>query len=297
MEPVYIQVPGNWLAAMGQDNRGYGTYRLRLRLPADRHQSYGLRLLNFESASTLFVNGRQVFQSGRPATSAGDYVPSPLPYTAFFTVSSDDVEILIHGSSYHSIFRPGLAGPVLLGSEDAVGHSQWLSSGLQLSMAIILVMHVIYVLILYFTRAGGRELLYVALLGLSGALQALVVDDKLLLKWTGASYEWGVKLAVLALGGSALAVFFGSKLCRARPVPAAKKLNTPYPRVAHNYHDIDTFPVCLVLVLPDSPTIYRRFPFCTLAFSAFCAPGGRGEHLSASSNRSSNFKRNLGDCQ
>lgn len=60
----YIQVPGNWTESFHSNGQktvyGHGTYCLRIQLPKNDQQIYGLRFKDIRTAATAYVEGKQI---------------------------------------------------------------------------------------------------------------------------------------------------------------------------------------------------------------------------------------------
>ncbi|REK76842.1 histidine kinase [Paenibacillus paeoniae] len=106
---TFIQVPGNWngqsLAnGVEMNGKGFGTYRLLVEgVPTDRQLAISKRYIRF--ADALFVDGKQLGQSGTPSADPTLYEPRNMPYTTYFFAEKPELEIVIQVANYE--YRDG----------------------------------------------------------------------------------------------------------------------------------------------------------------------------------------------
>ncbi|MFD3270477.1 ATP-binding protein [Paenibacillus dendritiformis] len=196
-----LQVPGNWKANVFEAGYGYGTYRLRILIDPAEGKSLAIRVPNIQNSSELYVNGRLLAHSGVPAADAEHNIAQNIPYSVFFVPDGGEVELVIHAANFMNRRIGGIARPLLFGTAEAVTGATWLSIGTQLMVCIVLFMHVVYAIILYFIGGRQKALIYFSLLVISAIIMTLVDDDKVLLDWLQLDYEWYVKLIYIAMFG------------------------------------------------------------------------------------------------
>ncbi|MFD1849712.1 ATP-binding protein [Oceanobacillus bengalensis] len=198
VSPIQLDTPHKWNTAFEDDQSfTFGTYRLRIFLDAEDLHTFGLRLNKLNNASTVYVNGERVGGSGQAATTEEQHKGSSVPYTVAFNPDQNEVEILIHASSSRN--NGGIVKPIRFGTVEAVHYQNLLSIGLQLILCIVLLLHSIYVFILYFMRSAvSKSLLYLTLLFISGIITVLSSDDKILFNFVSVGYDWEIKVAYLS---------------------------------------------------------------------------------------------------
>jgi len=195
-DSLYISVPGSWGSLTSSHNEspyGFGSYRLRILTDPDADQIYSLRINGISSASELFVNGRSLARSGQPASSAEQYIPRDAPYTASFTTSSSEIDIVIQVANFHNPLTGGIMGSIKFGAQAAVSAESNFSIGSQLAVCLILLLHAAYSCILYFLGIRQRALLYFSLIIVCAIMTILIVDDKIIHSWFPINYEWEMK--------------------------------------------------------------------------------------------------------
>ncbi|RXZ80811.1 response regulator [Paenibacillaceae bacterium] len=197
----YTLVPGNWNFEDPLSNSskiGYGTYRLRIAVPDDAVSSYGIRVQGISTSSALFVNGKQMGQSGIPAADEKHHVAGIVPYSASFPANEGEIEIVLQVANYHSLTKGGITNSILFGEAGAVQRAVTFSEGSQLAVVIVLVIHAIYAIILFSIGARQKLLIYFTLLIVSAIFITVLDDHRLLLVWSSINYEWNVRLLCIS---------------------------------------------------------------------------------------------------
>ena len=116
-----IQVPGNWFSlnpdeAFHRRAYGYGTYVVRLHLPANQ-EGFALKIPNIQTAYRLYVDGELKVQRGQPGTSEDSSIPNAR--TAILYLPADQAAVrtlVIQTSNYHFSSSSGIWSPIELGS-------------------------------------------------------------------------------------------------------------------------------------------------------------------------------------
>lgn len=201
-EKKFIQVPVAWerYFQQGTDTSFlYGTYRLRILLDDKNGQTFQLKTYEINNASAVYVNGLLAAGSGRPSEDQKLYQPWDIPYTIPLPADSKTIEIIIQVANHAG--NGGITKAIHFGTVEAQHHRTQLSVGLQLLLCIVLLVHSLYALMLYFLGAANKGLFYFALVILCAIISVLAVDDKLLLVWFPLPFEISVKIAILSYIG------------------------------------------------------------------------------------------------
>lgn len=106
------EVPGNWnslVSDKGDSTFGYGSYRLRIQVQADPNRVYGIRIPTLASSSELYVDGRLVGHSGKPAADPERYMARAVPYSASFSTNRSEIEIVLHIANFDDRLAGGLS--------------------------------------------------------------------------------------------------------------------------------------------------------------------------------------------
>lgn len=207
-EPAaYIDVPGNWSHTFAKDNNAsyrYGTYRLRIWLPAGEPQAYSIRTGNLKFASAVYANGTLLQQLGQPSESEAQFIGKNRPATIELPTGVETIDLYIQMSSPAP--KGGITTAMWFGTNDAIQYKTTLSAAMQLILCVVILLHGLYAIILFFIGPSHKTLIYFSLLVLTAVLSVLVDDDRLLFHWFNVSFEWGTKLILIAYMGIAAVV-------------------------------------------------------------------------------------------
>ncbi|MEK3788025.1 hybrid sensor histidine kinase/response regulator [Paenibacillus sp. FSL K6-1230] len=202
--PSAMKVPGDWGNIMNLDKErsyGYGTYHLRILMgPLDQPVAFWFREL--QAAAEVEINGETTGIMGKVATTAEEYIPHKLSFSPSYSMKKDStntVELVIRMANFDSPGKGGIAAPVRFGSQAAIDYVRWYSIGLQIFIFLVLALHGLYALILYFISAGERSLIYTFMLTLCTGIAILIGHDNILLLWLPIDYSWAYKLRVILL--------------------------------------------------------------------------------------------------
>ncbi|MFT4415005.1 ATP-binding protein [Fredinandcohnia humi] len=91
-----IKVPGKWDNHIDKE-QPYGTYRLVINVPTNGN--FGVKVNMIGYASRMFVNGKEIGNSGNPSDKEREYSFSNSSYTAFVSSKTKQLEMVIHVSS------------------------------------------------------------------------------------------------------------------------------------------------------------------------------------------------------
>lgn len=197
VSPETIILPNGWNRLLNSST-GYGTYRLKIRVSPDPDKEYSLYVPSIRSSSEIYVNGRRLSASGEVATTQEQYVAKNLPQSVFFTADEDGlIDIVIHVANYKNLrnWDSGIIRAIRFGTRQAVTNEVQSSIYMQITMIVLLLLHSIYTLILYFIRDRNKQLLYFSLLTfLFTIIFLLTSKDKLLHQLIYIDSDWTMRL-------------------------------------------------------------------------------------------------------
>lgn len=203
----YAQVPGPWVADGGDGDKsgnekspyGYGTYRLRIRLPeSDPHRIYGIVVNNIKTSHRLFANGEPIGEGGVPGESKAETKAVNLPYSRFFQQNGGTAEIVIQVANF-SYAKGGITHPLYLGEQARIVSYRDYSIALDAIVGLTLFTLGCYFLVLFRMRRKEKPWLLFGLSCLANAVYILTHGDKLLgLAFPAIPYEGFTKLQFLS---------------------------------------------------------------------------------------------------
>lgn len=197
-----VDIPSQWNEWMHSDTPtpyGFGSYRLTI-LVDDKNETYSISATSIRSASELYINGKRMASSGRPASIAEGYQPENLPYIATFMADEQGtIELVIQVANYSDQRGGGLVRSLKFGTDEAIYHEKHLSMATQYLIATAFVIQAAYLLIFYIIERK-RFWFYFALTLLSFTLMMMnSSEDKLLHQWLQISFAWSYKILCLSL--------------------------------------------------------------------------------------------------
>lgn len=194
-----VTVPNAW-----PYGRGYGTYFLRIYLPADCPQ-LAIRYTTMSTAFELEVNGALVAQVGRPAATAAASQPRYAPGLATLTLpqaggSGERVLNLVVRVSNHEYRRGGMWRSLVVGDAAALAGQKRRDDILVYVLVAAFLAMAFNSLVLYCFRPWSREGLYFALLSLAFCLRVLVTGEYLWVDlFPGVGFETLIRLEYLSV--------------------------------------------------------------------------------------------------
>ncbi|WP_048601377.1 ATP-binding protein [Rubeoparvulum massiliense] len=197
----WISVPTSNSAALPYQ---FGTYRLRILLNHDEDQTYGLRLATAKTASKLFINGNLLAQSGEVGEKRGEHRGEDIPYTVYFPVHDNEIQILLHVSNFDTAENVGIAKSIKFGIGKAILAEQEFQKTAIIFIIVVLLMYSLYTILVYLFVYRDKRLLLLAIGFLLPAMDELITYNKAVLTWLPLNYDWSVKLINLVYLGAAL---------------------------------------------------------------------------------------------
>lgn len=176
----YIVVPGFWNSDVPGSGFfkpafGFATYHLKVLCPAGSGD-LDLKLLTIASAYKLFVNGKQLLQIGKVATSKDEAFPDYKPAIIHVKPVNDVLDIVIHVSNFN-YSTGGLWDYIKLGPHDQI-QSLWITDiGIDFFLAGCFFLVGIYFMIIFFYFKNRPASLYFSFFCLIVAVRPLVTDE------------------------------------------------------------------------------------------------------------------------
>lgn len=203
---IDIQVPDGWSEMFQEGEQspyGYGSYYLKLLVNPKETKTFSLRIPSIRSAAELYVNQRLIAKAGELAETRQQTIANNVPFTASFeTKGQSEIEIVVQVANFQDPRNGGIVRSIKFGYEDVIYRETQLSITMQLVVAVVLLLHAIYSIILYLIGNKDRQLLFFAVLTVSIMFYYLLSStDKLLAFWFPINYDWGFTLVHLSMIG------------------------------------------------------------------------------------------------
>ncbi|MBE5083292.1 response regulator [Lysinibacillus sphaericus] len=202
----YIQVPDGWdnVFRKGEQSPfGYGSYQLKILVNTEEARTFSLRVPSIRSAAEIYVNDRLIAKSGELGENRAQTMAKNIPFTASFEINGEsEIELVIQVANFQDPRNGGIVRSIKFGQEDVINRETQLSITMQLFVAVVLVLHAIYSVILYLVGNKDKRLLFFSILTVNIMFYYLLgSDDKLLSFWFPINYDWGFILVHLSMVG------------------------------------------------------------------------------------------------
>ncbi|MBT2291334.1 response regulator [Paenibacillus albidus] len=205
----YIQVPGDWRSALPAGSKssfGYGTYRLRILVDPLPQQSFEFWIQEIQASSVVEFNG-QIAGVGEPTEQANTYKPRRISYTPLYKANGvNEIELLVRVANFDNPFNGGIVKTIRFGSDTAINTERWISIGFQIVTFVVLMLHGLYTVMLYFFSRQKSLLAFFMLLLTAGLSIVSDNDSLLLVSMPFINYAWALKIKMLSY--SLLPFFF-----------------------------------------------------------------------------------------
>ncbi|MEK3792199.1 ATP-binding protein [Paenibacillus sp. FSL R7-0204] len=197
---VPVEVPGNWKDYLSGSSLGYGTFALRILVDQPLDEPYTLWVQQIQASSRIEVNGRVLWTMGQPAADKELYKPKAVPYTVDYLLpeGTQEMLVLVQAANFDHMEKGGISYSIRLGAQSSIIKEQWYSSAFQLTTIVILLLHALYVFILYLLSRKSWPLLLFALMLVTIAVSVGADNDLLLYIVLPLGYSWGIKLKMLS---------------------------------------------------------------------------------------------------
>ena len=180
ISPVYANVPGFWNRLIPgkrflEPGFGYATYRLKVLCPAS-NEKLALKFLTVSSAYKLFVNGKQIFQTGNVGATKAAAAAAFRPAIVAVTPEHSELNIVIQVSNY-DYGTGGLWDFIKLGPQDQI-QGYWIkniSRDYFIAGSFFLMGIFYFVVYLFFRRRLSP--LYFSIFCMLVAIRPLVTDE------------------------------------------------------------------------------------------------------------------------
>lgn len=179
-EKTYLKVPGRWLVPdhSERSDKGAGTYRLRIRVK-DGTKVYGIKTINIRTASKIYVNGKEVGSSGKPAlTFKEGYVSNVLPITAFFPAENNNITLVIQVANL-DYYNGGIIQSINFGTQQQILGLYFQRNLFDIIVVVSVMLCAIAAMLFFIKLREDRRFLYVSLSCILYAFLCATTNEKI----------------------------------------------------------------------------------------------------------------------
>lgn len=200
----YMDVPGQW-NKQHYPVFGTATYRLIVKVKPSS-MMYGIRISNVQMASAVYVDGVELGHSGQPAMTRENYVPENSPYTFFFPIHGDSVEIILQAANFDFI-NGGITNQIQFGSMKTIGNLDRTITGVDIVVVVALWMVGLYHLGVFLKRRHDKSLLYFGVYCIVAGFSFMCLSERLFTQlFYMLPFELSHKLQLAAIFGSIIVI-------------------------------------------------------------------------------------------
>lgn len=154
---------------------GSGTYRLKIYhdQTESSNELYSIQFPSVRAKTSIYINDNY-------AGGSGSAVPESTPYHVQFPVTGDHTDVIVHVEEIGVNMKKNSAGGILFGKSEHIDKHLQLRYISQVTVVVMLLLHGLYVFLLFLIGFRDKSLLYFVLLMLSASLMVLISDDRLL---------------------------------------------------------------------------------------------------------------------
>ncbi|QHT71502.1 GHKL domain-containing protein [Rhodocytophaga rosea] len=207
-----VQVPNSWnsyhINNKYLDGDGFATYRLLILVSKVTDGQFSVRVPIIYTASNMWVNGQQVYSSGKVSNSHSISMPQYKPEVVDVVLNKNPIEIIIQVSNFH-YSNGGLRQPIRLGLESHIRDSRLKSIAVEFWLEGSILIMALYHLGLFFIRRRDLTPLYFSLFCLLIALRIFITGEYTIHLFFDPDWDWVIRLEYLTffLGSAAFVLF------------------------------------------------------------------------------------------
>ncbi|GGA70644.1 hybrid sensor histidine kinase/response regulator [Ornithinibacillus halotolerans] len=183
----------------------FGTYYLKVLVDknTDLDHLFSISIPSANTASALFVNGHLKDQSGQVAADKKNHQGKGNPYVVSFSTEKNEINIILQVSNFDTNEGIAISSPIKFGTSKAIAKNKNFEDTLLISMVVILLLHSIYSLLIYFI-SRKKIMLFFAVGFLFPAIDEMLTYNSSTMEWLHFNYEWSTKFKELVYLGAAL---------------------------------------------------------------------------------------------
>lgn len=200
----YLNVPGQW-NKQNFPAKGSATYRVIVKVKPSS-MMYGMRISNVQMASAVYVDGLKMGHSGHPAMTRETYTPENKPYTFYFPIHGESVEILLQVTNFDFI-NGGVTNHIQFGTMKAISNLDRTATGLDIVVVVALGMVGLYHLGVFSKRRQDQSLLFFGVYCLVAGFSFMCLSERLftqLFYWL--PFELSHRLQLVGIYGSMIVI-------------------------------------------------------------------------------------------
>lgn len=251
-KPQLIKVPENWNKYINKNNygKGYGTYRLKIHLPASGSE-YALIVKPKGSSYTIHVNNNLINRIGKTGKSRSEATGSYQSKNIQFNTNHQEIDLIIHISNYQHP-EGGIRQEIYLGPRTRIKSRFEKEIAMTLFFIGSFLIIGLYNIILYIIRKKERYLLFFGIFCLLLTIRGLFSNYYFI--YLFGNFNWNYIIKIEYLSFYMAVPTFGLLVYSLFPIDYSRK-------IAHIYFIGSAIYTIPVLMLPPRLFLYGSDPF------------------------------------
>ncbi|UKS28924.1 response regulator [Paenibacillus sp. HWE-109] len=197
-----LHVPGDWHEAVDSaHNRsyGYGTYHVRILLDHPISEQLSLWFQSIYTASEVEIDGQVLAHYGVLAEEPGKHVSETKSFLVNYAPGDQrELNLFVRAANYESPLKGGIIRSVQFGLHKEINQKYLFSISFQLITCVILLLHALYILIIYLMNIRKTEFIVFFMIMVLSAMTVAVHHNGLLYMWIDTEFAWMLKLKAFA---------------------------------------------------------------------------------------------------
>ncbi|MFF2177846.1 ATP-binding protein [Lysinibacillus sp. NPDC058147] len=202
---VYTNQPESWDQYFKNNEKvRYGSYRLKILKEHTSPQMYGITIPEGLAPYELYINGQFIGGLGNLTTNLTQTAPIGRPITYYFTLNTNESEIIIQGVQTNPYVPGGFQREIILGDLHSMEQSTSFSIDTQMAVLLVFLFYLLFAILLWGIGVRNKTLFYFAMIIISTCFTILTSSNKILFSFLPINWIWANKLYFLSYIHSAL---------------------------------------------------------------------------------------------
>ncbi len=202
---VYTNQPESWDQYFKNSEKAhYGSYRLKILKEHTSSQMYGITIPEGLAPYELYIDGQFIGGLGNLTTNLTQNAPIGRPITYFFTLDTNESEIIIQGVQTNPYEQGGFQREIILGDLHSMEQSTSFSIETQMAVCLVFLIYLLFTILLWGIGIRNKTLFYFAMITISACLTILTSSNRILFSYLPINWIWANKLTYFSYIHNAL---------------------------------------------------------------------------------------------
>ncbi|MGG2104087.1 ATP-binding protein [Lysinibacillus pakistanensis] len=202
---VYTNQPESWDQYFKNNEKAhYGSYRLKILKEHTSPQMYGITIPEGLAPYELYINDQFIGGLGNLTTNLTQNAPIGRPITYFFTLDTNESEIIIQGVQTNPYEQGGFQREIILGDLHSMEQSTSFSIDTQMAVCLVFLIYLLFTILLWGIGIRNKTLFYFAMITISACLTILTSSNRILFSYLPINWIWANKLTYFSYIHNAL---------------------------------------------------------------------------------------------